>query len=106
MSWLFTCDRSKRQRLARTRPSNGGLHAIECTLRRTAFRSAGWGHTVRPTWQSGLDSLGIALDPQRNAVNAPLSSPDNGRVQGWVMRTNEALMIARSVMTVLKLGVP
>jgi acetate kinase len=61
---------------------------------------------VRARICNGLDFLGIALDPQRNAQNEPLSSPDSERVQVRIMRTNEALMIARSAMTVLKLGVP
>ena len=58
---------------------------------------------VRARICEGLGLLGIALDPQRNAQSAPLISPDAGSVPVRVMHTNEALMIAKSVMTVLKL---
>jgi acetate kinase len=52
----------------------------------------------------GLGFLGIELNQKRNAKNAPLISPDAGRVKVRVIRTNEELMIARSVIRVLKLG--
>jgi acetate kinase len=51
-----------------------------------------------------LGFLGIELDLQRNAKNAPLISPDTGRVNVRVIRTDEELMIARSVIRVLSLG--
>ncbi len=51
-----------------------------------------------------LGFLGIELDPQRNAENAALISPDDGRVRVRVIHTDEALMIARSVAHVLNLG--
>jgi acetate kinase len=56
---------------------------------------------VRARICGGLDFLGITLDPLRNEQNARMSSPDDGGVPVWVMRTNEALMIAKSVMAVL-----
>jgi acetate kinase len=59
---------------------------------------------VRARICEGLGFLGIALEPQRNAQSAPLISPDTGAVPVRVMHTNEALMIAKSVTTVLKLG--
>jgi acetate kinase len=52
----------------------------------------------------GLGFLGIELDRKRNAKNAPLISPDAGPVKVRVIRTDEELMIARSVIRVLKLG--
>lgn len=58
---------------------------------------------VRARICAGLGFLGIALDPQRNTQSGPLISPDTGAVPVRVMHTNEALMIAKSVMTVLKL---
>jgi acetate kinase len=52
----------------------------------------------------GLGFLGIELHPTRNAKNAPLISRDAGRVKIRVIRTDEELMIARSVARVLNLG--
>ncbi len=51
----------------------------------------------------GLDFLGIKLDPKRNAKNALLVSADSGRVKVRVIRTDEEIMIARSVTRLLKL---
>ena len=45
----------------------------------------------------GLGFLGIELDRERNAKNAPLVSSDTVRVKVRVIRTDEELMIARSV---------
>ena len=45
----------------------------------------------------GLGFLGVELHRKRNAKNAPLISPDAGRVKVRVMRADEELMIARSV---------
>jgi acetate kinase len=61
-------------------------------------------HIIRERICDGLDFLGIKLDQKRNAENAPLISPDAGRVKVRVIRTNEELMIARSVIRVLNLG--
>jgi acetate kinase len=47
--------------------------------------------------------LGIELD-QSNAKNAPLISTDAARVKVRVIRTDEELMIARSVTRILNLG--
>lgn len=59
---------------------------------------------IRKRICDGLGFLGIELDPKRNAKNAPLISRDTGRVKVRVLRTDEELMIARSVTRVLKLG--
>ena len=52
---------------------------------------------VRERICDGLDFLGIELDRERNAKNAPLVSSDTVRVKVRVIRTDEELMIARSV---------
>jgi acetate kinase len=59
---------------------------------------------VRARICHGLDFLGIEMDGTRNAVNAPLISTDAGRVAVRVMPTDEEIMIARSVVRVLRLG--
>jgi acetate kinase len=59
---------------------------------------------VRKRICDGLGFLGIELDPKRNAKNAPLISAAAGRVKVRVIRTDEQLMIARSVTRVLNAG--
>ena len=59
---------------------------------------------IRERICDGLGFLGIELNQERNAKNAPLISPDAGRVKVRVIRTDEELMIARSVTRVLNLG--
>lgn len=59
---------------------------------------------IRERICDGLGFLGIELNQRRNAKNAPLISTDAGRVRVRVIRTNEELMIARSVTRVLNLG--
>ena len=59
---------------------------------------------IRERICQGLGFLGIALNPRRNATNAALISPDAGRVKVRVIRTDEELMIARSVTRLLNLG--
>ena len=51
-----------------------------------------------------LGFLGIELDDRSNAKNAPLISPDAGRVKVRVIPTDEELMIARSVSRLLDPG--
>jgi acetate kinase len=53
-----------------------------------------------------LGFLGIKLDRKRNAKNAPLISSDASRVKVRVIRTDEELMIARSVCRLLGFGKP
>jgi acetate kinase len=60
--------------------------------------------TVRTRICDGLEFLGIDLDEERNARHELLISPDTGRVKVRVIRTDEELMIAKSVMQVLHLG--
>ena len=56
---------------------------------------------VRARICTGLGFLGIELDAVRNAQNADVISNDGGRVKVRVVRTNEELVIARSVCRVL-----
>jgi acetate kinase len=56
---------------------------------------------IRQRICDGLDFLGIELDDTRNAKNAPLSSPDTGRVKVRIIHTDEELMIATSVIRLL-----
>jgi len=53
---------------------------------------------VRERICEGLDFLGIKLDKARNKKNAPIISANAGRVTVRVIRTDEDLMIARSVL--------
>jgi acetate kinase len=59
---------------------------------------------VRSRICDGLEYLAIELDAGRNDDNASLISTDGGRVAVRVIRTDEELMIARSVTQVLSLG--
>jgi acetate kinase len=52
----------------------------------------------------GLGFLGVELDGRKNARNAPLISSRAGRVVVRVIRTDEELMIARSVVRLLRLA--
>jgi acetate kinase len=73
----------------------------------TLVFSAGIGENaplIRERICDRLDFLGIQLDRKRNAKNAPLISSDSGRVKIRVIRTDEELMIARSVTRLLNLG--
>jgi acetate kinase len=53
---------------------------------------------IRTRICEGLGFLGIDLNEARNAKPAPVISPDTNRVTVRVIRTDEELMIARSVM--------
>jgi acetate kinase len=59
---------------------------------------------VRARICDDLGFLGIGLTKTRNAKNAPLISPDGARVTVRIIRTDEELMIARSVIRVLNLS--
>jgi acetate kinase len=50
-----------------------------------------------------LRFLGIAIDPKRNAQNAPLISTDAARAQVRVIHTDEEIVIAKSTARVLHL---
>jgi len=73
----------------------------------TLVFSAGIGENcppVRARICEGLDFLGIELNKPRNARNAPVISGKNARVAVRVIRTDEELMIARSVSRILAAG--
>ena len=59
---------------------------------------------VRSRICEGLGFLGIELGEARNTESASLISTDGGRVAVRVIRTDEELMIARSISRVLGLG--
>jgi acetate kinase len=59
---------------------------------------------IRERICDGLGFLGVEISRGRNAKNAPLISPAAGRVKVRVIRTDEELMIARSVTRVLGLS--
>jgi len=61
---------------------------------------------VRERICDGLGFLGIALDQKRNVAGAGVISTDGGRVTVRVVRTDEELMIARSVSRLLSLDTP
>jgi acetate kinase len=52
---------------------------------------------VRERVCDGLGFLGVEIDSARNAASAAVISPDGARVTARVIRTDEELMIARSV---------
>jgi acetate kinase len=60
--------------------------------------------SIRRRICDGLGFIGIDIDPERNAANAPLISSLRGRVKVRVIHTDEELMIARSVARVIHLG--
>jgi len=59
---------------------------------------------IRARFCAGLGFLGLELDEARNAAQADVISSDASRVTVRVIRTDEELMIARSVCRVLDLG--
>jgi len=59
---------------------------------------------VRVRICEGLDFLGIHLDPDRNNANAPIISTGTSTVTVRVIRTDEELMIAQSVSSLLADG--
>jgi acetate kinase len=61
--------------------------------------------TVRARICDGLGFLGIELEEMRNAVNESVISGGGSRVVVRVIRTDEELMIARSVCRALGLGI-
>lgn len=72
----------------------------------TLVFAGGIGENAAPVRQricDGLGFLGIGLDASRNAENAGLISTDGNRTTVRVIRTDEELMIARSVSRVLGL---
>jgi acetate kinase len=58
---------------------------------------------VRSRICDGLGFLGLRLDPARNAVGEPVISADGSPGRVRVIRTDEELMIARTIRRVLNL---
>ena len=59
---------------------------------------------VRAKILEGLDSLGISVDPERNAVRSPdarVISPDGSPVTVMVVPTNEELAIAQATLALV-----
>lgn len=61
---------------------------------------------VRQRICTGLGFLGVELSEDRNAINASLISTDASKVRVRVVRTDEELMIARSVARLFENGLP
>jgi acetate kinase len=57
--------------------------------------------SVRARICKGLNFLGLEIDPKRNVRNAPVISTNHSRITVRVIRTDEELMIARSVRRIL-----
>ena len=73
----------------------------------TLVFSAGIGENaplVRARTCEGLDFLGVVLNEARNTANASVISANGSRVTVRVIRTDEELMIARSVCRILAPG--
>ncbi|MFA5353690.1 MAG: acetate/propionate family kinase, partial [Thermodesulfovibrionales bacterium] len=71
----------------------------------TLVFSAGIGENspeIRARICKGLGFLGIAIDEERNSRNAPVLSPATGPVCVRVIRTDEELMIARTVYRIIE----
>ena len=87
-----------------------GLHSVPSPLRsvdwtRSSSQEARRKCATHPgAICDGIGFLGIELNQKHNARNAPLSSLDADRVKVRVIRTDEELMIARSVSRILNLG--
>jgi len=56
---------------------------------------------VRARICDGLQFLGLKLDPKRNNASAPIISAPKSKVTVRVIRTDEEIMLARSVLRVL-----
>ena len=81
-----------------------GTHAAALGGLDTVVFAGGIGENaplIRSRICAGLGFLGVALDERRNAASAPLISRGTTRVKVRVIRTDEELMIARSVSRVL-----
>jgi acetate kinase len=81
----------------RCRREIGGLAALLGGLDAIVF-TGGIGENarqVRADICTGLDFLGLSLDPARNAAGGPRISAESSRVAALVIPTNEELMIAR-----------
>ena len=84
--------------------SIGGCTAALGGLDTLVF-SAGIGENsavIRSRICSGLEFLGVALDPDRNGAHAPVISSDDAQVCVRVIPTDEEAIIARDVVRLLQ----
>jgi len=79
----------------------GGLDALVFT--------AGIGEnapSIRSRICEGMEFLGIRLDPALNRANAAVISAEGSHVRVRVMKTDEAIMIARYTDDLIRIGAP
>jgi acetate kinase len=88
---------SARKGIAAMTAAAGGLDALVFTAGIGTHSPA-----IRARISSGLEYLGIHVDPVRNQSNAPIISPEGVGVTVRVIATNEELMIARCAAAALR----
>ena len=89
----------------------GDLRRSACVLGFVDARFAEWGQTREYTEQQEYDrmltalrgELGIELDDAANTARGPRISTPRSKASGWVIPTNEELMIARHTRSLLGL---
>jgi len=81
---------SARKGIAAMTAAAGGLDTLVFTAGIGTHSPA-----LRTRISSGLECLGIHIDPVRNAANAPIISPEGAKVTIRVIATNEEQLIAR-----------
>jgi acetate kinase len=92
--------------LRRLRETVGAYLAVLGRVDAITFTAGVGEHSpmVRIGSLSGLEPLGIAIDPTRNDANAETISPDNSRTRVLVVPTDEELEIANQARTALGLA--
>jgi acetate kinase len=86
----------------------GALAAVLSGLDTLVF-TAGIGEnapSIRSRICEGMEFLGIRLDPALNRANAAVISAEGSLVRVRVMKTDEAIMIARSTDDLIRIGAP
>jgi YHS domain-containing protein len=87
-SFYFCSEHCRKEFLPRKAPTKAGGIGENCP-------------SIRARICEGLEFLGVELDASRYATHEPLISRDAARVKVRVIRTDEELMIARSVTRML-----
>jgi acetate kinase len=82
----------------------GAYYAVLGTVDAVVFTAGVGQHSadVRAAALAGLDSLGIHLDPDRNAASETFASTDDSPVAVLVIPTNEEWQIAREALEVVR----
>lgn len=62
--------------------------------------------SIRSRICEGMEFLGIRLDPALNSANAAVISTEGSHVRVRVMKTDEAIMIARYTEDLIRIGTP